>query len=169
MELDLLHRYEYKIDKENGAYFFTTDYGLKYEVTFFSFDIALQDYPEIVDVLFEFGFDRKEKKIKVPRDGKIKHTILYIIASFFQSLPNAAIYYVCDSTDKSQIGRKKLFEKWFLEYEKTGDSLFEKYDYEPEAEDMDLFISIIAMKTNPRLPQILATFEQVLQAYYIEK
>ncbi len=29
--------------------------------------------------------------------------------------------------------------------------------------------TFIALKANPRLPQMLATFEQVLQNYYVEK
>lgn len=129
----------------------------------------MQDYLEVGDILFEFGFERMDTKIKTPRDEKIKYTLLHILISFFKSMPSAAIYYVCDSSDKSHIGRKKLFDRWFFECEDTDNSLFVKYDFEPEAEDMDLFISFIAIKTNPDLPQILLSFEKIIQDYYIEK
>ena len=106
-----------------------------------------------------------------PRDEKIKNTILYIIASFFQSLPNAAIYYVCDSADKSQIGRKKWFEKWFLEYEKTGDSLFEKQDDEYKAilvrtinQGNEIFNDILSFET---LNQDETSFDETTNPFFV--
>lgn len=169
MELDLLPRYEYEIDAEGTSYTFVTDYKLSYKVTFFPLTAALQDYPDIVDVLFEFGFERLDIQKRTPRDSKIKATILHILYAFFSSLPYSAIYYVCDSADKSHVGRKRLFDKWFFEYGEKGENLYAKYDYEPEAEDMELLISFIAKRTNPNLEKMLQSFEQVLEDYSVEK
>ncbi len=116
-------------------------------------------------MLFEFGFDHVEIGNKTKEDKKIRTTILHILLSFFDFLPNAAIFYVCDSTDDAHSASKNLFDRWLYEYQKTGNSLFVKYDFEPELEEMELIISFISLKNNPQLNLMLESFEQVIQEY----
>lgn len=166
MELDSLPRYEYEINEEKMAYIFTTQQGFEYIVTFRTLKDALQDYPEIADIIFELGFERKNhKNQRNSYDEKVRNTILHIIISFYTSIPHAAIFYICDNLDNSHKGRSKLFDKWFDEYEKLGNSPFIKTDYELEVEDMDLLLSLIRRKNNDKIEQTLQIFEKMLEDY----
>lgn len=105
--------YRYKqIEDENPLFSFITDTGVKYVL-----ELLKQDFDNIYfkDLYILSFYPVIEKGIKLSNDIKIKATISQIIIDFLSHKEDALIHYICDSSDKKQYSRNRLFSKWFNE------------------------------------------------------
>lgn len=106
----------YNLEKTiaNGMYKFSTNSKVEYILHFQPVDILFQNVkiPILAKYSLEFGFtslgDNKSKQ-----DSKIKNTIIKAIDSFFAKTEKGILFYICDSEDKRQKSREKLFLTWF--------------------------------------------------------
>ncbi|WP_298767071.1 DUF6169 family protein [uncultured Polaribacter sp.] len=72
--------------------------------------------------------------VKLSNDIKIKATISQIIIDFLDNNKDALIHYVCDSSDKRQYSRNKLFSKWFNESNTIN--VYSKFNLNYPTEDL---------------------------------
>lgn len=99
--------------EELAGTIFVTEYGVKYFLYFTEGSGYFPDYPEFDNRIFMFGFkpDQNPKR----KDPRVKDTILHFLTQYFKSKPETALIFVCDTSDKRQNTRYKMFDNWFKE------------------------------------------------------
>lgn len=97
-----------QLEDENPLFLFTTDFDLTYLVSFRKEGFENQYFNNLYSVDFS-----EINTAKNAMDEGVQLTIIEIILNFISTNPQALLHYVCDSTDGRQVGRNKLFTKWF--------------------------------------------------------
>ncbi|MCU0338301.1 MAG: DUF6169 family protein, partial [Spirosomaceae bacterium] len=115
-------------ENPDGTYHFTSDLGIKYTIALFDASFHFNHFvvPNGSIVEFSFGADSTPQF-----DPRITTTILAFLSNFFQNSQNVLLY-VCDSLDRKQLTRKRIFEKWFSRFRTP---YLEQYDFSFLLED----------------------------------
>lgn len=153
MDSDSLLPYKYEA-VDNLYYVFVNTDGIKYQVYFTP---MYEYYPDLVGT-YSFSIE-PESRTPHKMDRRIALTVVDILRSFFANNENAMIM-VCDTLDGKEMKRRKLFDRWFLQY---GDGNILKYDGSAQADDYTLYISIYFTKKNPNRNQLVAAFYDLLK------
>ena len=128
MDSHLLRPYDFH-KADDATYYFETDNGLKYKAYFIEF-------PATFYKLYSFSFEKEEGT--APYDGRVKDTIVAILADFFDA-ENYVLGYTCDVTDGREMARKRLFDRWF---EQESDGSLRKIDFQTD----NIYVSLIVNK-----------------------
>ncbi len=132
-----------------GCYQFFTDYGVHCSVEFVPDDSLMSRetyHLVIVNVNHQ----------KSPSDVKVRDTIIAIIDEFFME-NNKTLLYICETGDKKQALRNRLFERWFSTYERRTQYTFVASSLIDE-EGIENYAAIILRNDNPDLSAIVAEF-----------
>jgi hypothetical protein len=148
VESNLPNLNHYEIFKNLEGFYFITENEIIYSVYFISGEEYLPNQSYSND-LYVFGF-QANSKYKGFADKKVETSILKILTAFFENNRNLIVY-SCDQSDKKELARKRLFDKWFNAY---GLINFIKVDFEFES---NLYVSIIYRKDNPQISDIEQT------------
>ena len=102
--------YEYKEDKGQDCPFFTfeTEQNLSYYVAFRNMQVETLPLCNLESI----DFSEVDKK-KGYHDIEVSTTIIEIINNYINRDSSIIIHYICDSSDKKQHFRNKLFNRWF--------------------------------------------------------
>lgn len=115
----------YEISSDEQGYFFTTDLGIRYRIVFDDLDEIFSQYPTLQGRVFSYSFYPQGQILEKSKlDSRIKQTVAYSISNFFSKYDNLIVF-VCDSSDERELCRKKLFDRWFSEF---NNGVLEKYD-----------------------------------------
>lgn len=143
----------YSVWNVANNYYFRTENGGIYKIGF------MDD-----DTIWKMGAYQfiivNENYTPSPNDFKLRETILCVLENFFKANPEILLY-LCETGDGKQASPNRLFVKWFKEYAKKHLYYFDTV--EMEAEGIDNFAAIIVQKTNPKLNEIVETFNQVVR------
>jgi len=93
---------------------------------------------------------------KSPSDVKVRDTIIAIIDDFFIE-NNTTLLYICETGDKKQALRNRLFERWFSTYERRNQYTFVASSLKDD-EGIENYAAIIVRNDNPDLSAIVAEF-----------
>ena len=132
-----------------GCYQFFTDHGVHCTVEFVLDDSLLSHetyHLVIVNVNHQ----------KSPSDMKVRDTIIAIIDEFFES-NNTTLLYICETGDKKQAFRNRLFERWFSTYERRAQYTFVASSLKDE-DGIENYAAIIVRNDNPDLSAIVSEF-----------
>lgn len=144
----------YEVSAVNdGCYQFFTDYGVHCTVEFVLDDSLLSHetyHLVIVNVNHQ----------KSPSDVKVRDTIIAIIDEFFVE-NNTTLLYICETGDKKQALRNRLFERWFSTYERKAQYTFVASSLKDE-EGIENYTAIIVRNDNPELSAIIAEFTETI-------
>ena len=144
----------YEVSAVNdGCYQFFTDYGVHCTVEFVLDDSLLSHetyHLVIVNVNHQ----------KSPSDVKVRDTIIAIIDEFFIE-NNTTLLYICETGDKKQALRNRLFERWFSTYERKAQYTFVASSLKDE-EGIENYTAIIVRNDNPELSAIIAEFTETI-------
>ncbi len=138
---------------DDGCYQFFTDYGVHCTVEFVLDDSLLSHetyHLIIVNVNHQ----------KSPSDVKVRDTIIAIIDEFFVE-NNTTLLYICETGDKKQALRNRLFERWFSTYERKAQYTFVASSLKDE-EGIENYTAIIVRNDNPELSAIIAEFTETI-------
>lgn len=94
-----------------------------------------------------------------PLDQKLRETILLIIEAFFAANPDILLY-ICETGDGRQAFRSRLFIRWFNSY--AGRDAYVMQTAEVQEGKTKNFAALIVQKSNPRLTEILAEFNDTI-------
>lgn len=131
----------------NGPYFyFTTESALTYYVAFRN--ISQDGYP--LNNLYSLDFGEIDGK-KSKNDYKISSTILEIIIQFLKNDSTLVLHFLCDSEDKRQLNRKRLFSRWFSICNLKN---WIKYDYDFDNADYNISFIYNSEKYETELMEI---------------
>ena len=97
---------------------------------------------------------------KSPSDVKVRDTIIAIIDEFFVE-NNTTLLYICETGDKKQALRNRLFERWFSMYERKAQYTFVASSLKDD-EGVDNYTAIIVRSDNPDLSAIIAEFTETI-------
>lgn len=144
----------YEVSAVNdGCYQFFTDYGVHCTVEFVLDDSLLSHetyHLVIVNVNHQ----------KSPSDVKVRDTIIAIIDEFFVE-NNTTLLYICETGDKKQALRNRLFERWFSTYERKAQYTFVASSLKDD-EGIENYAAIIVRNDNPDLSAIVAEFTTII-------
>ena len=132
-----------------GCYQFFTDHGVHCTVEFVPDDSLMSRetyHLVIVNVNHQ----------KSPSDVKVRDTIIAIIDEFFVE-NNTTLLYICETGDKKQALRNRLFERWFSTYERKAQYTFLASSLTDD-EGIENYAAIIVRNDNPDLSAIVAEF-----------
>lgn len=142
-------RAPYAVWQEGGAYFFRTDYGIVYAV---SFD------KEIIKGYNAYWFNLANTSFKPsPNDKKLMQTIICIIEAFFFSNPDILLY-ICDTANDQQAQRDRLFLRWFNGYRQKQSYILMTTMIMDE--DEPNYLAMIVQRQNPQLDDIIRMFNE---------
>lgn len=94
-----------------------------------------------------------------PLDKKLRETILLLIEAFFAANPDILLY-ICETGDGKQAFRSRLFIRWFNTY--ADREAFVMQTAEVQEDKTRNFAAIIVQKSNPRLNEIIAEFNETI-------
>ena len=95
----------------------------------------------------------------LPLDQKLRETILLLIEAFFAANPDILLY-ICETGDGRQAFRSRLFIRWFNNY--AGRDAYVLQTAEVQEGKTKNFAALIVQKSNPRLKEILAEFDETI-------
>jgi len=143
----------YKVWTENGRdYLVETSYGLLFKIGF------MDDYSIWQNGAYQF-YINNESHQPSPNDEKQKSTVFRIIEAFFAANPDILLY-ICETGDGRQAFRSRLFVRWFNNY--AGRDAFVMQTAEVQEGNTRNFAALIVQKSNPRLNEILAEFNETI-------
>lgn len=90
-------------------------------------------------------FPEKENKTKGKADPRIAKTIIIAITRLLKKNPNTIICFTCDSDDRKEDSRKRLFHKWFQDFNTKN---IVKLDKSVTSDEINLHRSVIFIKDN---------------------
>lgn len=144
----------YEVSAVNdGCYQFFTDYGVHCTVEFVLDDSLLSHetyHLVIVNVNHQ----------KSPSDVKVRDTIIAIIDEFFVE-NNMTLLYICETGDKKQALRNRLFERWFSTYDRKAQYTLVASSLKDD-EGIENYTAIIVRNDNPELSAIIAEFTETI-------
>lgn len=142
----------YPLWESSDSYNFRTDYGVLYRICF---DLNQNIWE---NGAYEFGI-QNENKVPSPNDVKVKQTIKCIIEEFFLSNPDILLYQ-CETGDRRQSVRQRLFYRWFQECADQNKFVLKVSSL--EAEGVVNYIAMIVQRDNPSLSSIIEDFDNFI-------
>lgn len=140
----------YQISESGGGLLFETENGVRYRVNF------TEEYPIGGCETFQFMFS-KLTTVHTSFDNNISRTLVLIIEEFFR-VNHDVLLYICDTSDKREASRNRLFTHWFRQF--SEDSAFEFRSASSHVEYEKFFAAIIVERTNPKLEAVLEDFDK---------
>ena len=144
--------YEVTEGREENFYEFFTVHDVHYSVGFMEDDILMQ---EEAYQLIVVNVNHRSS----PRDAKVRDTVIGIVDEFFRA-NNTTLLYICETGDGRQAFRSRLFVRWFNNY--AGRDAFVMQTAEVLEGKTRNFAALIVQKSNPRLKEILAEFNETI-------
>lgn len=146
----------YKVAKASIANYvtFTTDFGVEYVVGFDKDDLSLGI------VSYQLMIINSNKK-KSPRDKKLRDTIIAIVENFFYQ-NNEVMLYICETGDRKQAMRSRLFEYWYTHYSYKK---FFTYISSPlvDEEGVVNYAAIILRNDHPHYSEVIRKFTETIR------
>ena len=143
----------YKVWTENGHdYLVETNYDLLFRIGF------MDDYSIWPSGAYQFTINNESHRPS-PNDEKLKATVFRIVEAFFAANPDILLY-ICETGDGRQAFRSRLFVRWFNNY--SGRDAFVMQTAEVQEGETRNFAALIVQKSNPRLKEILAEFDETI-------
>jgi hypothetical protein len=153
--------YTYKIiEDENPLFSFITASGVKYVL-----ELLKQDFDNIYfkDLYILSFYPVVNEGVKLSNDIKIKATISQIIIDFLDNNKDALIHYVCDSSDKRQYSRNRLFSKWFNE-SNTID-VYSKFNLNYPTEDLFYTLEFLFITNTYQIKELEKKVKQQMNSF----
>lgn len=141
--------YEVKLADAVDTLCFITDYDAEIFVTFERDELLHEG------LVYQFGISNP-KRVKSPRDPKVRETILAIVEEFFAK-NQAAFLYICDTSGGMQKMRNRLFQYWFGIYGEREEYVFLPQTITDE-EGNDNYAALIIRKDNPQFANLVSEF-----------
>jgi hypothetical protein len=140
------------------VYEFTSDSGIRYIVYFLDYSFMLPETDQFTEAIYTFNIEiLGNAPAQLPQDNRISTTVATVLRLFFEKIQNVAVY-VCDSTDKRQMARKRKFDAWFRKY---NDGNIIKEDGIVQIEGITILNAILIHKKHPNLQKVLVAYKKI--------
>lgn len=151
-----------------NAYYFTTDFGLAYEVLFERSGYIFPEHPDLDPTVFELVIKLIVNNTgrRTPPDAKIAATIADIFKAFLAQNERIVIY-ICDSSDLRQIARARKFDGWYEYYRGIDFIKINRNILDPSGEIY--LTALIIRHDNPNRVRIFEAFDRLTSGQNGEK
>lgn len=157
-----------RIDERNIIYF-ETDYEITYRIRFELSDYLFPTLPLKIGSVFEFVLSVAESTGTnyIPPDSRIAPTVVAAIADFLKADTNRVITYICDSSDKRELARKRKFDQWF--------DTFATHDFRKQegtladSDGISFYIAAMWLQNHSLTDQIAVAFNDLSDQYNADK
>lgn len=140
----------YKVSMDGRQLMFESQHGLHYEIRFF------EEQPIGGCETWQFSFAKAEDT-PAPEDPYVRFTLFAVIDEFFAENDNVMLY-ICDTSDKREAARNRLFIRWFRQ--SAQPDRFTIRSASATIEGQGFYAAIIVENRNPLLTDITADFDQ---------
>ena len=136
-----------------------TDYSVEIAVRF---DLdALLEHGEA----YMFNITNVNKQ-RSPRDMKVRDTVIAIIDNFFET-NEFALLYICETGDRKQAMRNRLFDSWFA-YANGKDQYVIMVANIQDLEGVDNYAAMILRKDNPHFVDYVSEFNNTVNMFMLK-
>lgn len=156
MESVLPSPYNLSNEGEYGYTFITKD-SIKFHAYFIEASYMHHDFCDVYSFNIEPKGSRESQRHHI--DARIAATVIHILSMFFASHKNAMIV-VCDSCDGKELKQRKLFDRWFQNY---NNNRLIKLDASIQAEGYILLVSMYIDKDNTRKATLISAFNDLIR------
>lgn len=147
-------RSPYKVRQEDDYIFrFQTKHGIVYSVGF------VLDSSFLDEGVYQF-FIINESGRTARKDEDLFETVRIIIEEFFAAKTNVMLY-ICDTTDRRQASRDRLFRIWFHTY--MLNDAYTMYNEQMTIDDIRYYASVILRKDHPMHNEVIGSFHNFIQ------
>ena len=151
--------YEVTMAISPNTYRFMTDYGVDIAVSF--------DLDEILESGEAYMFNiNNVNRQKSPGDLKVRDTVVSIIDNFFE-VNAVALLYICETGDKKQAMRNRLFESWFA-YANENDLYLIMVANVLDADNVENYAALILRKDNPHFVDYVSEFNRTVNLFRVK-
>lgn len=154
---------------EANTVYFETSFEITYRIHFQSSDYLFPTLPELTGSVFEFVLAVAETTPidYIPADPRIAPTVVAAIEQFLREGSHRVITYICDSSDRRELARKRKFDQWFATY---APPIFHKQEGQiVDTDGTQFFIAAIWHKDHSLSDQIATAFRGLSDNYNNEK
>jgi hypothetical protein len=157
----LPYNYERDFEASGYSFGFVTLQKVRYIISFKPTDYLFENVPDLKWKTYEFIISPVfiPLGIKPKKDERIPVTVAAIFYSFYKELPNDVVIYICDSSDRKERIRERLFNSWYYDFKK--DEPFMKLDIALDPKQPDRIDFCVIMKLdNPHKFDIIYSLEK---------
>lgn len=151
--------YEVQLVASPNTYRFVTDYGVEIAISF-----DLDDILESGDS-YMFNITNVNKQ-RSPRDLKVRDTVISIIDNFFE-VNSVALLYICETGDRKQAMRNRLFDSWFA-YANSQERYVIMVANIHDMEGIDNYAAMILRKDNPKFVDYVSEFNSTVNMFRVK-
>lgn len=151
-----------------NAFYFTTEFGLAYEVLFEQSGYIFPDDPDLDSHVFELVIKLiiNTTGKRTPSDPRIAATIAEIFNAFL-ARNERIIVYICDSSDLRQVARARKFDGWYEYYRGIDFIKINRNIVDPSGEIY--LTALIIRHDNPNKVRIFDAFDRLTSGQQGEK
>lgn len=145
----------YWVTVVNGVFHFTTDHTIEYSARFL--EMPLPADVQLAGLVFDFSFFPDGPTVG-SADARTAATLFYLIRRFFETQRTYILLYICESNDGKHFARQRLFTRWQLAADPTGE--FQQLPIEITASDPAIVGGLLFRQDHP----LRAEIDDFLQA-----
>lgn len=139
--------------EDDNIFRFQTKHGIVYSVGFV-LDMSFLD-----EGVYQF-FIINESGRTARKDEDLVETVRVIIEEFFAQEKNVMLY-ICDTTDRRQASRDRLFRMWFHTY--MLNDAYTMYNEQMIIDNVRYYMSVILRKDHPMHNKVIGSFHDFIQ------
>ena len=151
--------YEITMAVSPNTYCFVTDYGVEIAISF-----DLDDLLEHGEA-YMFNITNVNRQ-RSPRDIKVRDTVIAVIDNFFET-NEVALLYICETGDRKQAVRNRLFESWFA-YANSKEQYVIMIANIHDTEGVDNYAAMILRKDNPNFVEYVSEFNSTVNMFMVK-
>ena len=142
-----------------NTYRFVTDYSVEIAISF-----DLDDLLEHGET-YMFNITNVNKQ-RSPRDMKVRDTVIAIIDNFFET-NEFALLYICETGDRKQAMRNRLFDSWFA-YANDKEQYVIMVANIQDLEGVENYAAMILRKDNPHFVDYVSEFNNTVNMFMLK-
>ena len=162
LSLDKINKvssYEVQMVIEPNTYRFVTEYGVEIAISL--------DLDDILESGESYMFNiTNVNKQRSPRDLKVRDTVISIIDNFFE-VNSVALLYICETGDRKQAMRNRLFDSWFA-YANSKEQYVIMVANIHDVEGVDNYAAMILRKDNPKFVDYVSEFNSTINMFRVK-
>lgn len=151
--------YEVQMVLSPNTYCFVTEYGVEIAISF--------DLDDILESGESYMFNiTNVNRQRSPRDMKVRDTVISIIDNFFE-VNSVALLYICETGDRKQAMRNRLFDSWFA-YANAQEQYVIMVANIHDMEGVDNYAAMILRKDNPKFVDYVSEFNSTINMFKVK-
>lgn len=142
-----------------NTYRFVTVYDVEIVISFDKDDLLKTGDAYMFNII-------NANKHRSPADPKVKDTVIAIIDNFFEK-NQVALLYICETGDRKQNLRNRLFASWFA-YANAKNLYVIMVANIRDLEGVDNYAAMVLKKDNPRFVEYVSEFNNIVNLLTIK-